>query len=80
MKLQWQVIAKWREECAMNLAALSPTVREAAERFERETGRRLDDNFPPGSVDEAMIGVFLIVNGYPPKETPGSHSGDLTAK
>ena len=28
----------------MNLAALSPKVQEAAERFERDTGRRLDDN------------------------------------
>jgi len=37
----------------MNLAALSPEVREAAERFERESGRRLDDTFPPGPVDEA---------------------------
>ena len=56
----------------MNLAALSPAVREAAERFERETGRRLDDNFPPGPVDEAMIGVFLIVNGYPPADDTDS--------
>ena len=56
---------------AMNLAALSPEVREAAERFERETGRRLDGTFGPGPVDEAMLGVFLIVNGY----APAGHAG-----
>ena len=56
----------------MNLAALRPEVREAAERFERETGRRLDDNFPPGPVDEGMIGLFLIVNGYLPAELTDS--------
>ena len=37
----------------MNLAALSPEVRTAAERFERETGRRLDDNLGP---DRSMSG------------------------
>lgn len=62
----------------MNLAALNPAVRDAAERFERETGRRLDDNFPPGPVNEAMIGLFLILNGYPPNdadtETPDTGS------
>ncbi len=52
----------------MNLQAIRPTVREAAARFERETGRRLDDNFSPGPVDEAMIGLFLILNGYPPND------------
>ncbi len=56
----------------VNLDAIGRPVREAAERFERETGRRLDDTFSPGPVDEAMIGVFLIVNGYPPRETPDS--------
>ena len=60
----------------MNLAAVSPAVREAAERFERETGRLLDDNFPPGPVDEAMLGIFLIVNGYTPREAPASHLGE----
>ena len=50
----------------MNLAALSPEVRTAAERFERETGRRLDDNLGPGPVDERMVELFLILNGYAP--------------
>ena len=63
----------------MNLAALSPAVREAVLRFERETGRRLEDNFPPGPVDEAMLGVFLIVNGYPPREAPDSHLDEPAA-
>jgi hypothetical protein len=36
----------------MDLASISPAVREAAERFERETGRRLDDTFAPGPVPE----------------------------
>ncbi len=52
----------------MNLRALDPLLRDAAERFERETGRRLDDNFPAGPVDGRMVELFLIVNGYPPGE------------
>jgi hypothetical protein len=63
----------------MNLAALSPAVREAAERFERETGRRLDNNFAPGPVDEAMLGVFLIVNGYAPQDMSDWHSDQSAA-
>jgi hypothetical protein len=50
----------------MNIDALEPRIRVAAERFERGTGRRLADNFPPGPVDERMVELFLIVNGYPP--------------
>jgi len=65
----------------MNLAALSPTVRAAAERFERETGRRLDDNLPPGPVDEAMLGLFLILNGHAPRESPDRRFlGDAQAR
>ena len=50
----------------MNLAALPPQLRDAAERFERETGRRLDDNLPAGPVDERMLELFLIMQGYSP--------------
>ena len=56
----------------MNLAALSPDVRAAAERFERETGRRLDDNLGPGPVDERMVELFLILNGYAPDRAGAS--------
>lgn len=41
-----------------------PGLRAAAIRFERETGRRLADEFG-SEEDEGIIGVFLIVNGYP---------------
>jgi hypothetical protein len=57
--------------CKMNLAALSPAVRAAAERFERETGRRLVDNVAPNE-DEAAIGLFLILNGYLPNDEASS--------
>ena len=50
----------------MNLLALPPDIRATAERFERETGRRLDDNFSPGPVDERVVELFLILNGYAP--------------
>jgi len=55
----------------MNLAALRPAVRAAAERFERETGRRLVDNVAPNE-DEAAIGLFLILNGYLPNDEASS--------
>ena len=58
----------------MNLAALSPEVRTAAERFERETGRRLDDNIPVGPVDERMLELFLILNGYAPGDVASVRS------
>jgi hypothetical protein len=48
----------------MNLAALDPHVRVIAERFERETRRRLDDSLPPGPVDQRFVELFLILNGY----------------
>jgi len=63
----------------MNLAALNSAVRDAAERFERETGRRLDDNFPPGPVDEAMIELFLILNGYSPNPGSDLHDNETAA-
>ena len=50
----------------MNLSALDPRLQDVAQRFEKDTGRRLADNFPPGPVDERMVELFLIVNGYPP--------------
>ncbi len=50
----------------MNLAALSADVRAAAERFERETSRSLNDNLGPGPVEERMVELFLILNGYAP--------------
>ena len=54
-----------------NFAALSQHVREAAERFEREPGRRVDDALGPGPVREFDIGLFLILNGYAPNEASG---------
>ena len=60
----------------MNLAALSPDVRAAAERFERETGRQLDDNIPAGPVDERMVELFLILNGYAPGKLASVRSTD----
>ena len=62
-----------REE-EMNLAALSPEVRTAAERFELETGRSLDANLGPGPVDERMIELFLILNGYAPRDVASVRS------
>ena len=50
----------------MNLAALPAEIRAAAEQWERETSRRLDDNLGPGPVDERMVELFLILNGYAP--------------
>ena len=51
----------------MNLLALPAHIREAAESFERETGRRLDDNLPAGPVDERSVELFLILNNYSPR-------------
>ena len=36
---------------------------DAIERFERETGRKLAAELP-GESDLAIIGVFLVLNGY----------------
>ena len=41
----------------MNLSAFSSEVRAAAERFERETGRRLDAYIPRGPISERMIAL-----------------------
>lgn len=51
-----------------------PGLRAAAIRFERETGRRLADELG-SEEDEGIIGVFLIVNGYPPHR-PGAGERD----
>jgi hypothetical protein len=48
---------------AENIA--DPAIRAAALRFERETGRSLARELGDER-DEAIIGIFLIVNGYPP--------------
>ncbi len=44
-----------------------PAIREAAIRFERETGRRLSDTMPAGE-SEDLVGLFLLVSGYEPKQ------------
>ena len=61
----------------MNLSSLRPQLRDAAERFERETGRRLDDNSPPGPVDEVMLDLFLIMNGFSPYDEPAEKAGPV---
>jgi len=45
----------------MNLDAADPRVRAAAECFERETGRKLDDTLVVGV---RMVELFLVLNGY----------------
>jgi hypothetical protein len=53
-----------------------PGLRAAAIRYERETGRRLADELGVEQ-DEGIIGVFLIVNGYPPdRPDAGEHVGN----
>jgi hypothetical protein len=54
----------------------APLIRAAAERFESETSRRLDDNCPPGPVDERMVELFLILNGYAPYKLASASSSD----
>ena len=43
-----------------------PAVREAAERFEKETGRKISEECPKEE-HEGIIEIFLIMAGYPPK-------------
>lgn len=40
-------------------------VREAARRYEAETGKRLADAFG-GRLDDELVELFLILRGYPP--------------
>jgi hypothetical protein len=48
-----------------------PAVREAAERFERETGKRIAEECP-NEEHEGIIELFLISQGYTPKRDPTS--------
>jgi hypothetical protein len=54
----------------MNLTDIYPRIRAAAERFERETADRSTTISHPAPVDEPMIALFPIVNGYPPIPGP----------
>lgn len=47
---------------------MDPAIREAAGRFERETGRRITDACPVRPNEEALLELFLIVEGYPCSE------------
>ena len=53
---------------------IDPSIRAAAERFERETGRKIS-NEVPAEENEAIIEIFLIVSGYPPMR-PETNSPD----
>ncbi len=48
------------------LPIVDPMILTAAERFEAETGRRLADELPTDA-DEAMLALYLIMNGYQPE-------------
>ena len=49
-----------------------PAVRAAAERFERETGRKISEELPHEE-HEGIIELYLIASGYAPMR-PGDHA------